>query len=174
MNPPLTYLIVFFVSFVLCLLITPLIRRVALKGNLVAVPRDDRWHKRPTALLGGVSLFVTLMAAWQLAFLQLDLYSAVKHLVPLALGCLAIFLLGLAVATSIDALAVGFSLAMMRAAIWIAAIVIAIVTSALSAIAVAAGRRAGVRWGRWAELAGGAILCAIGVRIVLEHTAGSF
>lgn len=96
MNPLLTYLIVFFASFIICLLITPLIRRVALKCNIVARPRDDRWHKRPTALLGGVSLFVTLMAVWQLASLQLGLFSLIKPLVPLALGCLAIFLLGLA------------------------------------------------------------------------------
>ncbi|MBW1692088.1 MAG: glycosyl transferase [Deltaproteobacteria bacterium] len=96
MNPPLIYLIVFLASFVFCVLLTPLIRRAALKGNLVARPRDDRWHKRPTALLGGVSLFVVLMAIWQLSFLQLGLYSATKPLVPLALGCLAIFLLGLA------------------------------------------------------------------------------
>jgi UDP-GlcNAc:undecaprenyl-phosphate GlcNAc-1-phosphate transferase len=95
MSPLLTYLIAFFAAFILCLLITPLIRRAALKGNLVARPRDDRWHKRPTALLGGVSLFVVLMATWQLAFLQLGLYSATKSFIPLALGCLAIFLLGL-------------------------------------------------------------------------------
>jgi UDP-GlcNAc:undecaprenyl-phosphate GlcNAc-1-phosphate transferase len=96
MNPLLTYSIAFFASFVLCLLVTPLMRRVALKSNLVARPRDDRWHKRPTALLGGVSLFVVLMAVWQLAFLELGLYSATRSLIPLALGCLAIFLLGLA------------------------------------------------------------------------------
>jgi putative Mn2+ efflux pump MntP len=83
-------------------------------------------------------------------------------------------LLGLALATSIDALAVGFSFAMMSVSIWMAAIIIAIVTSVLSAIAMALGRRAGVRWSRWAEIAGGIILCAIGLRIMLEHTAGAF
>jgi UDP-GlcNAc:undecaprenyl-phosphate GlcNAc-1-phosphate transferase len=96
MNPLLTYLIAFLASFVLCLLITPLFRRAALKANLVARPRDDRWHKKPTALLGGVSLFVALMAAWQLSFVKLGLYGAIRPLVPLTLGCLAIFLLGLA------------------------------------------------------------------------------
>ncbi len=96
MNPLLTYLIAFLASFVLCLLITPLFRRAALKGNFVARPRDDRWHKKPTALLGGVSLFIALMAAWQLSFVKLGLYSAIRPLVPLTLGCLAIFLLGLA------------------------------------------------------------------------------
>jgi len=95
-NPLLTYLIVFIASFFLSLLITPLIRHSAIKGNIVARPREDRWHKRPTALLGGVSLFVSLMAVWHLALFKLDLLSSTKPLIPLAIGCLAIFLLGLA------------------------------------------------------------------------------
>jgi len=95
-NPLLTYLVVFLAAFFLCLLITPLIRHIAVKGNIVARPRDDRWHKRPTALLGGVSLFVSLMAVWHLALFKLDLLSSTRALIPLAIGCLAIFLLGLA------------------------------------------------------------------------------
>jgi len=91
-----TYLVIFLASFFLCLLITPLIRHAAVKGNIVARPRDDRWHKRPTALLGGVSLFISLMAVWHLALFKLDLLSSTRPLTALSVGCLAIFLLGLA------------------------------------------------------------------------------
>jgi UDP-GlcNAc:undecaprenyl-phosphate GlcNAc-1-phosphate transferase len=95
MNPLLIYLIAFLASFFFSLAITPLTRHLAIKGNIVARPRDDRWHRKPTALLGGVSLFITVMVAWQLVSLQFGLYASIKHLLPLALGCLAIFLLGL-------------------------------------------------------------------------------
>jgi UDP-GlcNAc:undecaprenyl-phosphate/decaprenyl-phosphate GlcNAc-1-phosphate transferase len=95
-NPLLTYLVVFLTSFFLCLLITPLLRHAAVKGGFVARPRDDRWHKKPTALLGGVSLFVSMMAVWHTALLKLDLLSLANPLAALAIGCLAIFLLGLA------------------------------------------------------------------------------
>jgi UDP-GlcNAc:undecaprenyl-phosphate GlcNAc-1-phosphate transferase len=95
MNPLLIYLTGFLASFFLSIAITPLVRYLAVKGNIVARPRDDRWHKKPTALLGGVSLFITVMVSWQLVSLQFGLHGSIKHLLPLALGCLAIFLLGL-------------------------------------------------------------------------------
>jgi UDP-GlcNAc:undecaprenyl-phosphate GlcNAc-1-phosphate transferase len=95
MSPLLIYLIAFLTSFLLSLLITPAIRRLALKGNIVARSREDRWHKRPTPLFGGVGLFIALMVVWQLVSLHFGLYSSMKHLLPLALGCLAMFLLGL-------------------------------------------------------------------------------
>lgn len=95
MNIMLTYLLVFLSSLALCVLITPLIRHAAVKADIVARPRDDRWHTKPTALLGGVGLFVSLMAVWHAAFFKLALFSAAAPFIPLALGCLAIFLLGL-------------------------------------------------------------------------------
>ena len=95
MSPHLIYMVAFLAAFLLSLVITPAIRYLALKGDFVAKPRDDRWHKKPTALLGGVGLFITLMAVWHIISLQFDLHSSVKHLLPLTLGCMAIFLLGL-------------------------------------------------------------------------------
>jgi UDP-GlcNAc:undecaprenyl-phosphate GlcNAc-1-phosphate transferase len=95
MNSLLQYLLVFLSSFALCLVATPLIRRLAFKADIVSMPRDDRWHTQPTPLLGGVSLFVSLMAVWHLAFFKLALFGAARPFIPLALGCLAIFLLGL-------------------------------------------------------------------------------
>ena len=75
----------------------------------------------------------------------------------------------LAVATSIDALAVGFSFAMLRTSLIVAAISIGIITFFLSLAGVSLGQRFGNRLGNKAELLGGLVLVAIGVKIVLEH-----
>jgi UDP-GlcNAc:undecaprenyl-phosphate GlcNAc-1-phosphate transferase len=95
MSPLLLYTGAFLSSFILSLLLTPLVRTLAIKRDFVARPKDDRWHKRPTGLLGGVGIFVSLMVIWQLVCLVGDYSALTKPLLPLALGGLAIFLLGL-------------------------------------------------------------------------------
>lgn len=75
------------------------------------------------------------------------------------------------VATSIDALAAGFTLPALGIAPLLAGGIIAAVTFALSGAGVALGRAAGDRFGAWAERAGGVILIALGVKILAEHTA---
>jgi len=95
MRPLAIYALSFIASFLLSILLTPLIRRLAVKKNLVARPRYDRWHKRPTSLLGGVSIFFTLMLVWQLASFLVGYGTAIEPLLPLALAGIAIFLLGL-------------------------------------------------------------------------------
>ena len=75
-----------------------------------------------------------------------------------------------AVATSIDALAVGISLAMVGSVnIWLAAAFIGICTCLLSALGVKIGNVFGSRYEKKAELAGGVILILLGVKILLEH-----
>ncbi len=75
----------------------------------------------------------------------------------------------LAVATSIDALAVGISLAMLSIDIWYASFVIGLVAAAMSLIAVRLGTVLQVCFGRRVELAGGILLVLIGVRILVGH-----
>jgi putative Mn2+ efflux pump MntP len=75
----------------------------------------------------------------------------------------------LAVATSIDAFAVGLTLAMLEVGIWYASVIIGIVTGILSLVAISLGSRLGDRFGRKMEAAGGTILVAIGLRILVEH-----
>lgn len=76
----------------------------------------------------------------------------------------------MAVATSIDALAVGISLAMVGGVnIWLAAAFIGICTCLLSALGVKIGNVFGSRYEKKAELAGGVILILLGVKILLEH-----
>jgi putative Mn2+ efflux pump MntP len=75
----------------------------------------------------------------------------------------------LSVATSIDALAVGLSLAMVGAPILVPAVVIGVVAAAFTLVGMRIGRRLGARWGQRVEIAGGTILIAIGARIVADH-----
>ncbi len=81
-------------------------------------------------------------------------------------------LVGLAVATSLDALAVGFGMAFLNLSILSAAVVIGLVAGALSAAGIVFGSRLGPRAGRWAQVLGGALLILIGVQIVAEHVLG--
>jgi putative Mn2+ efflux pump MntP len=76
----------------------------------------------------------------------------------------------LSVATSIDALAVGLSLAVLGVNIWLPALVIGLVAGAMTVAGMLLGRRIGALWGPRVEIAGGLILLAIGLKILLEHT----
>ncbi len=79
----------------------------------------------------------------------------------------------LSVATSIDALAVGLTLAMIGARILVPALVIGLVAGALTVAGMMLGRWIGTAWGKRVEVLGGFILIAIGVRIVWEHLSGA-
>jgi putative Mn2+ efflux pump MntP len=78
-------------------------------------------------------------------------------------------MLPLALATSIDALAVGVSFAFLRVSIIPAVSFIGITTFALSLVGVKLGNVFGTRFKSKAELAGGIILVLIGMKILLEH-----
>ena len=80
-----------------------------------------------------------------------------RHMLPLAVAC------------SIDAFAVGVSFAFMKVNIWFSVIVIGVVTGAFSAAGLYIGRVFGARWQKPAQIAGGAVLVLIGLRVLLEH-----
>jgi putative Mn2+ efflux pump MntP len=77
----------------------------------------------------------------------------------------------LSVATSIDALAVGFSISMLKLAIWTPALVIGLVAGALTVVGLYLGKTVGAaeRLSPVAELAGGVVLLVIGINILREH-----
>ena len=75
----------------------------------------------------------------------------------------------MAVATCIDALAVGVSFAFIEVDIWLAAIIIGVVTFVFSAAGLKIGNIFGNRYNRSAELVGGIILIALGIKILLEQ-----
>jgi putative Mn2+ efflux pump MntP len=80
-----------------------------------------------------------------------------------------LLLVSLTIATSIDALAAGLSMAFLGVSIWMPSAVIGLVTATLSVVGVCFGSRIGARFGRMAEFAGGVVLLAIGIRIVASH-----
>lgn len=79
-------------------------------------------------------------------------------------------MLPLAVATSIDALAVGVTFAFLQVDIIWAVVLIGVITFALSAVGVKVGAIFGGKFRAKAELAGGVVLILMGLKILLEHT----
>jgi putative Mn2+ efflux pump MntP len=75
----------------------------------------------------------------------------------------------LAIATSIDALAVGITFAFLQTPILFAVAEIGVITFVLSFAGVLIGHRFGTRFKRKAEFGGGAVLILIGVKILLDH-----
>ena len=80
-----------------------------------------------------------------------------RHMLPLAVAC------------SIDAFAVGVSFAFMKVNIWFSVIVISVVTAAFSTVGLYIGRVFGARWQKPAQIAGGAVLVLLGLKVLLEH-----
>lgn len=75
----------------------------------------------------------------------------------------------LSVATSIDALAVGLSLALLEVNVFWSALLIGLVSSALSLVGLNLGNQLGTRFGKTMEVIGGVILIGIGLRVVITH-----
>lgn len=75
----------------------------------------------------------------------------------------------LAIATSIDALAAGISLSVLDASIGTAALFIGIITFSLSVAAVYIGGYIGAKFKKPAELAGGAALVLLGIKVLIDH-----
>ncbi|MBT3175627.1 MAG: manganese efflux pump [Desulfobacula sp.] len=75
----------------------------------------------------------------------------------------------LSVATSIDALAVGLSLAMLDVKIWYPSVMIGVITAGMSLLAIKIGTKLGTMFGKRMEIFGGAVLILIGSRILFSH-----
>lgn len=84
------YIFYFFIPFALSLILTPFVKRLAITKGYVANPRADRWHKQPTALLGGISIYLASAVPALIIKIQ-D-----KRISGLFLGATFLFLIGLA------------------------------------------------------------------------------
>jgi len=78
-------------------------------------------------------------------------------------------MLPLAIATSIDALAVGVTFAFLRVNVLVSVLMIGIITFGISAIGVKLGNIVGCKYRSKAEFTGGLILILLGTKILLEH-----
>jgi putative Mn2+ efflux pump MntP len=80
-------------------------------------------------------------------------------------------LVTLSLATSVDALAVGVSMAFLKVSVLLPSVVIGVVAAALSSLGILLGGsgRIGARWERWAEAGGGIVLLLLGLRVLIWH-----
>lgn len=91
-----------FVSFATCLVLTPAVRYFAIKNGWMANPVGNRWHKKPTALMGGVAIYLSMAA---LLFMMSDFSVFLPETAPepafvsfgavLFVGVTFLFVLGL-------------------------------------------------------------------------------
>jgi len=79
-------------------------------------------------------------------------------------------LLTLAIATSIDAMAAGFTLGLIDVPILVSCLIIGVITTIMSAIGIYVGCRGGAWMESKAEILGGVVLIGIGIKILAEHT----
>lgn len=79
----------FGLSLGISVVLTPLVARWARAHGIVAKPREDRWHQKPTALLGGVAIYIATTVAI-LVFVRLD-----TRLIGLLAGGALLFITGL-------------------------------------------------------------------------------
>ncbi len=83
------YIPFFFIPLALSLIFTPVIRFIAIKRGLVSYPRADRWHKHPTAILGGIGIFLA-------SVITASIIGAVnKNTIGLFIGATFLFTVGL-------------------------------------------------------------------------------
>lgn len=87
---------------------------------------------------------------------------------PFAMGTM----LGLALATSIDAFAAGITLPMLKAPLVLSLATIGVTTAALSALGLAAGRRFGALFGKKLDALGGLVLVGLAVKVLAGHYLG--
>lgn len=88
---------------------------------------------------------------------------------PHSLGMLILTAIG----TSIDAMAVGVTLALLDVSIWLSAIAIGMATFMMATIGIMTGHYIGARGGRIAEILGGLCLIMIGAKILFDHLGGA-
>lgn len=100
---------------------------------------------------------------WEAFFDTEDKTEEIKN--PLAFKTLLL----LAIATSIDALAVGVTFATIDSPVFLSSAIIGAVTFIISAAGVIIGSKFGDMFGKKAEIAGGIILILIGLKILIEH-----
>ncbi len=80
-------------------------------------------------------------------------------------------LIALSIATSLDALAVGLTFALLDYNIWSSSAVIGVVACSLTIVGMFVGKRLGDRFGKRMELVGGLVLLVIGATILFQHLA---
>ncbi len=92
----LAYPAVFGGGCLLSLALTPLVRQFALAHGQVATPRESRWHRKETALLGGVAIFISTATTWLISAGLAGWAVHGQPVVPIMICAACMFSLGLA------------------------------------------------------------------------------
>lgn len=170
----------FAVAFAVAASLMPLSRRQTFRltwhfGLFQAVMPCIGWAGSLTlaGVLSAVDHWIAFGLLWILGLRMIRQAGASKDGLPGADPTRGWSLVGLSVATSVDALAVGFSLGLLGIRIWIPAMVIGTIASVLTYVGTFLGSRVGPFLGQWAGRAGGVILMIIGARILLQHLIGA-
>ena len=95
-----SYCISFFISFLISLFLTPIVRKLCIRFDFVDYPKKDRWHKKPTAILGGIAIFMAVFVSLIFLFKELLNYEYITNNphskeFGLIIGVGSVFLLGL-------------------------------------------------------------------------------
>lgn len=140
--------------------ITPLVGWAAGVVANQAIEAIDHWIA--FVLLAGVGLHMLHAAIWK---------ADGPEEAP-AKDRSLLMLIAVAIGTSLDAMAVGVSLAFLDVNIFVVALAIGLATFIMSSGGLLLGKLIGERFGRLAEIGAGVVLCALGVMILYEHLAG--
>jgi UDP-GlcNAc:undecaprenyl-phosphate GlcNAc-1-phosphate transferase len=70
----------FLAAFLLAMVLVPLARRISFKLGRVSQPREDRWHRKPTATLGGIGIFAAFWGGLLLGLLAVKLFRPAGQL----------------------------------------------------------------------------------------------
>jgi UDP-GlcNAc:undecaprenyl-phosphate GlcNAc-1-phosphate transferase len=73
-------------AFLLALIATPLVIRLAHARGWIVAPRADRWHRRPTALMGGIAIFAAFLVAYLLHDREADSWILGACVIMFSLG----------------------------------------------------------------------------------------
>ena len=87
------FLLTFGVALALSLVLVPVVQRVSLRLGYVAKPREERWHRQPTPILGGVGIFTAFLLSLLVTLLLSGAWNQVRWGVLAGSGL--IFLFGL-------------------------------------------------------------------------------
>lgn len=133
--------------------IMPLIGYLAGQASMQYITNYDHW----------ISFAILTFIGGKMAYESFQLEKATKNPAKIEI------LLVLAIATSIDALAVGFTLSLIKVPVLIAVAIIGVITFILSLIGIYLGKKVGHLFENKIELIGGIILICIGLKILLQH-----
>ena len=95
MKSYLPYIVPFLLAFALSAGLTPLVRKLAIRFGQVAEPREDRWHSRPTAVMGGVAITASFYLAVLAVLPFLPAAGILSKYLPLLICAFLVFTLGL-------------------------------------------------------------------------------